>query len=139
MNTTSKLCLQCSRKLVGRSDKKFCNDHCRNEFNNRLNSDENNLMRRINHALRKNRRILIEFQSLNKKKVPLQELLAAGFDFSYCTSSRATSSGKTIFLNYEMGYLFLDTRYVEIFDDRANTSQDDFFDSRLYPYTPAFA
>jgi hypothetical protein len=139
MNTTSKLCLQCSRKLVGRSDKKFCNDHCRNEFNNNLNSDENNLMRRVNHALRKNRRILIEFQSLNKTRVPQQELLAAGFDFNYCTSSRAASSGKTIFLNYEMGYLFTDARHVEIFADRARTPQDEYFDNRLFPFSPAFA
>ena len=29
-------CLECSTALMGRVDKKFCNDQCRNSYNNRL-------------------------------------------------------------------------------------------------------
>jgi len=46
-----RLCLACNEPLMGRSDKKFCDDQCRNDYNNKLNSDENNFMR-------KNRKIL---------------------------------------------------------------------------------
>lgn len=31
-----KLCLRCSIKIVGRTDKRFCSDACRNNYNNKL-------------------------------------------------------------------------------------------------------
>jgi len=52
-------CLDCQEPLKGRADKKFCNDLCRNNYNNRLKSESNNLVRRINGILRKNRNILV--------------------------------------------------------------------------------
>ena len=30
-------CLECGEKIIGRSDKKFCNDACRNSYNNKQN------------------------------------------------------------------------------------------------------
>lgn len=35
-------CLKCKKEFEGRSDKKFCSDKCRNNFNNELNKFENN-------------------------------------------------------------------------------------------------
>jgi predicted nucleic acid-binding Zn ribbon protein len=32
-------CLQCGAKILGRSDKKFCNTECRNTHNNQLRSE----------------------------------------------------------------------------------------------------
>ncbi|KKQ83435.1 MAG: hypothetical protein UT04_C0032G0014 [Candidatus Daviesbacteria bacterium GW2011_GWF2_38_7] len=57
-----KTCIECGETIVGRSDKKFCCDLCRNSYNNKQNSESTNLVRNINNILRKNRRIL---QSLN--------------------------------------------------------------------------
>ncbi|MBL7762218.1 MAG: DUF2116 family Zn-ribbon domain-containing protein, partial [Chitinophagaceae bacterium] len=51
-------CLNCGKPLKGRSDKKFCDDSCRNNYNNQLKSIVNNQMRNINNVLGKNRRIL---------------------------------------------------------------------------------
>ena len=34
-----KNCLECSEKIVGREDKKFCSDGCRNSYNNKINKD----------------------------------------------------------------------------------------------------
>ena len=42
-----KVCLECGDKLVGRSDKKFCSDYCRNAHNNTINTDSKNLIRNI--------------------------------------------------------------------------------------------
>ena len=53
-----KNCLLCNKPVKGRTDKKFCDDYCRNIYNNQLKAPENNLVRNINHALGKNRRIL---------------------------------------------------------------------------------
>jgi hypothetical protein len=53
-----KYCQECEQVLKGRTDKRFCNDSCRNAFNNRVNSKENNLMKKINNQLKRNRKIL---------------------------------------------------------------------------------
>ena len=58
----NKLCPECGDKIIGRADKKFCCDACRNSHNNALNKDSKNLVRNINNRLRKNYRIL---ESLN--------------------------------------------------------------------------
>ena len=31
----SKVCPECGEKIIGRVDKKFCSDYCRNAFNNK--------------------------------------------------------------------------------------------------------
>ena len=38
-------CSECGDNIVGRIDKKFCCDACRNSFNNRVNKDSKNLIR----------------------------------------------------------------------------------------------
>ncbi len=53
-----KNCLECGDKIVGREDKKFCSDGCRNAYNNKINKDSTNFMRNVNNKLRKNYRIL---------------------------------------------------------------------------------
>ena len=62
----NKVCLECGEKIVGREDKKFCSDGCRNAYNNKMNKDSNNLMRNINNKLRKNYRILCELNPEEK-------------------------------------------------------------------------
>ena len=44
-----KTCLECGEKIVGREDKKFCSDSCRNAYNNKINKDSTNYMRNINN------------------------------------------------------------------------------------------
>lgn len=103
-----KACLECGEKIVGRADKKFCSDLCRNAYNNKLNSDSNNLVRNINNTLRKNRRILEEICKDDKAKVSKNTLLREGFDFTYFTSTRTTQKGATYVFVYEYGYLMLE-------------------------------
>ena len=52
-----KNCPECGDKIIGRIDKKFCSDGCRNAYNNRINKDSKNLIRNTNNRLRKNYRI----------------------------------------------------------------------------------
>ena len=66
----SKECLECGEKIIGRVDKKFCSDPCRNSYNNRLNKDSSNLIRNTNNLLRKNYRILQELNPDQKATVP---------------------------------------------------------------------
>ena len=64
MLAQSKNCLACDKPVKGRTDKKFCDDFCRNKYNNQLKAGCNNYVRNINNALGKNRRILESLQSL---------------------------------------------------------------------------
>lgn len=106
-----KVCLECGEKLLGREDKKFCHDACRNAYNNKRNKDTTNLMRNTHNALRKNYRILSELNPSGKTKVSLRELKTAGFDFQYITSLLHTKNNTTYFFVYDQGYLAIDGDY----------------------------
>ena len=102
-----KSCRECGVPLKGRSDKKFCNDHCRNSFNNSIRSDSNNYIRNINNILRKNRRILESLMQPDDMLVKLkrEKLSRLGFDFEYHTHTEVNRSGKSYKFCYEYGYL----------------------------------
>jgi len=106
-----RVCLECGTRLMGRIDQKFCNDQCRNTYNNRLNKDESSLMKNINNRLRKNRRIMRELNPEGKTKVKKQTLLARGFSFKYFTNTYVTKEGKVYYFCYEYGYLELDNDF----------------------------
>nr|WP_299344554.1 hypothetical protein [Allomuricauda sp.] len=110
----TRTCLECGDKLVGRIDKKFCSDHCRNSHNNRLNKDSKNLLRNINNKLRKNYRILSGFTLKGGKTTTTKmRLMDKGFDFDYITNLYTTKKGSTYYFLYDLGYLPLDNdRYM---------------------------
>jgi len=109
MEIPLRLCQECNTTIKGRSDKRFCDDGCRNSYNNRINSDSNNYVRNINAILRKNRRILERLLAHEeKRKVQESKMLALGFQFKYVTHLYTTNKGHTYYFIYEYGYLALD-------------------------------
>lgn len=105
---SAKLCLECSDKVIGRIDKKFCSDYCRNAYNNKVNKHSKNLIRNTNNRLRKNHNILCDLNSSGKTKVTKRKLFDRGFDFHFFTSIYTTKAGNTYFYVYDQGYLELD-------------------------------
>jgi hypothetical protein len=110
METLDRTCIECGKSLKGRLDKKFCDDFCRNAYNNKQNSDQNNYVRKINNALRKNRRILEGLIPENEGmgKCPRKKLADQGFDFKYSTHHYTNKKGDTYHFSYEYGYLPLE-------------------------------
>ncbi len=110
----TKACLQCGKAVRGRLDKKFCDDYCRNAYNNRQKADKNNLVRNINNALLKNRRILEAIIKPDEElgKCPRQRLAEQGFDFRYHTHQYLNKKGQTYNFCYEYGYLLLEGDWV---------------------------
>lgn len=108
--TIIKNCQACNKLLKGRTDKKFCDDYCRNSYNNQLRAQSNNLVRNINNALRRNRRILEEFLKENEQmaKTSREKLLQCGFQFKYSTHTYTNQKGNMYFFCYEFGYLPLE-------------------------------
>lgn len=107
----TKNCLECNEKIVGREDKKFCSDGCRNAYNNKMNKDSNNYMRNINNKIRKNYRILAALNTDGKSKTTRAKLLSKGFDFEYFTNILNTKTGNTYYFVYEQGYMILENDY----------------------------
>ncbi|MBK9283144.1 MAG: hypothetical protein IPM51_02360 [Sphingobacteriaceae bacterium] len=105
----SKICPECGENIVGRTDKKFCSDICRNSFNNRLNSDGNNYVRNVNNILRRNRRVLEStIKNESKITVPKQKVVDKGFNFQYYTNQLTTRNNHVYHYVYEYGYMLLD-------------------------------
>lgn len=107
----NKTCPACGEKIIGRSDKKFCSDGCRNSYNNQQNKDTTNLIRNTNNALRKNYRILHKLNPEGKTKTTKTKLLNEGFRFDLFTSTYITKEGKTYFFIYDHGYLPIDNDF----------------------------
>jgi predicted nucleic acid-binding Zn ribbon protein len=108
-HTEVRTCLSCGKPVKGRSDKKFCDDYCRNNYNNQVKADTNNYVRNINNALRKNRHILEALLGeVGMTKVGKQRLLNEGFQFKYHTHTYTTTKGSTYYFCYEYGFLQLE-------------------------------
>ncbi|MSP85676.1 MAG: hypothetical protein EXR18_07635 [Flavobacteriaceae bacterium] len=107
----NKTCLECSDKIVGREDKKFCSDGCRNSYNNKINKDSTNFMRNVNNKLRKNYRILSALNADGKSKTTRAKLLSKGFDFEFFTNILNTKTGNSYYFLYDQGYLALENDY----------------------------
>ncbi|MDT0557972.1 hypothetical protein RM697_04905 [Ichthyenterobacterium sp. W332] len=109
-----KKCPECDNDIIGRVDKKFCSDGCRNAYNNRINKDSKNLIRNTNNRLRKNYRILEVLNPDQKKKVSRSKLIEHGFDFNYFTSIYTTKAGAIYYFVYDQGYLPLEGDYYAL-------------------------
>ena len=118
----TKTCQACHKAIRGRTDKKFCDDYCRNAFNNKIKADSNNTVRNINNALRRNRRILQELLPVNEKmiKTNLEKLLERGFLFKYITHTYTNPKGNVYNFCFEYGYLPLENNSFLIVKQKEN-------------------
>ena len=110
--TEIKSCLACGKMLKGRVDKKFCDDYCRNNYNNqqKAKGSQSTYVRNINNTLLKNRKILESIlpDTEETAKASKDKLLRLGFHFKYLTHIYTTKTGKTYFYCYDYGYLPLE-------------------------------
>lgn len=107
-----RLCMDCGQVLVGRADKKFCDDGCRSNYNNQLNMGGTAHIRQTNAILKRNRKILETLNPAGKVKISKEALIKAGFNFEYMTSIYETGKGAQYRFCYEYGYLLLEHEEV---------------------------
>jgi hypothetical protein len=105
-NQNNRSCINCGKPLRGRSDKKYCDDLCRNQYNNKNYAPDNSIVRRVNSTLRRNRRILEELHSLRKRnsRVNKEVLIRSGFHFKFATHKENGKKGGLYQFCYEYGY-----------------------------------
>jgi hypothetical protein len=108
--------MNCQHSLHGRADKKFCNDYCRNTFNNRQNQVENKVIRNITGALKRNRNIINDMIGLKSTRIATRtELLNAGFHFHYLTHIKSNGPNKYIYFCYDYGYQFISNDSIRLY------------------------
>lgn len=103
-----RICLDCRQPLRGRADKKFCDDQCRSNYNNRIKLQKSDFVKEVNAILSKNRNILQKLNPDGKTKITREKLLGKGFSFTYFTHIYQTQKGNTYYFCYEYGYLKLE-------------------------------
>ena len=97
-------CLECGEPLRGRADQKYCNDLCRNAYNNKKLSGSSNFIRKINRILKKNHAILEELNPEDKTTTLKSILEKKGFNFEYYTNTYTTQAGRVYYFCYDQGY-----------------------------------
>lgn len=121
-----KTCLSCGKQLKGRVDKKFCDDYCRNNFNNqqKAKGSYSSFIRNINNALLKNRKILESILPATEEtaKTTKEKMIHLGFQFKYLTHTYTTKNGKVYLFCYDYGYLPLDNDWFLIVKKTDKTS-----------------
>jgi predicted nucleic acid-binding Zn ribbon protein len=114
----TKNCLACGKPVKGRVDKKFCDDYCRNNYNNlqKAKSSHSSLVRNINNALLKNRKILEAILPDNAEttRTSRDKLLQQGFQFKYFTQIYIAKNGNVYHYCYDYGYRELENDYYMI-------------------------
>lgn len=107
-------CLQCNEKLLGRSDKKFCDDHCRNQYNNSKSRLRNPCISTINFQLRRNRSILeLLFARSSNSHLHIRTLAENGFNFYFFTHSEQTKDSSRKYC-YDYGYEQVNERQIRL-------------------------
>ena len=101
-----KHCLACNKELKGRSDKKFCDLHCKSSFHYRKSlEDEPRFYNRVDNQLKLNRKILKYFNKAGKSVIRAEILKKEGFDSKYFTHIWKNHKGDVYFFVYEYGFL----------------------------------
>ena len=111
-------CLECGEPLRGRADQKFCNDLCRNAYNNKKFGASTNYMRKINRILKSNHSILEELNPNKKTTTYKSKLEKMGFNFKFHTNTYTTRNGRTYYFCYDQGYAELEqNKFVLVKND----------------------
>ncbi len=108
-SASERVCLECGERIVGRLDKRFCTDACRNQYHYQANNAPINYVRNVVNALKRNRRVLSELNTgpEGKTRVHRDKLVERGFNFMYHTNVHRTKAGNTYVFCFEQGYLDL--------------------------------
>lgn len=80
-------CLECGDDITyGRSDRKFCCEHCKNKYNNRKIRSIRSARIKVNSAIDRNYRILDDLLKKGISSIGILDILSMGYSLEYMTS-----------------------------------------------------
>ncbi|WP_274474601.1 hypothetical protein [Mangrovimonas aestuarii] len=99
-------CLHCGKLLKGRSDKKFCDVHCKSSYQyQKTKSETPKFYVKVDKQIKLNRRILKFYNRAGKATIRREVLLERGFNPRFFTHYWKNSKGDVYFFVYEFGFL----------------------------------
>ena len=99
-------CLACNLPLHGRSDKKYCDEHCKSNYQyKQIKKDNTSLHYKITKQLRKNRQILKDHNKAGKATIRATDLHKLGFNPRIFTHYWKAPKGHTYLFVYEFGWM----------------------------------
>ena len=99
-------CLHCKKLLKGRTDKKYCDLHCKSAYQyQKQKLEPKRFYNKVDNQLRLNRRILKEFNKGGKVIVRSEVLLDLGFDPHFFTHYWKNKKKDVYLFVYEYGFL----------------------------------
>ena len=102
---SKRTCLLCHEKIVGRSDKKFCDDYCRTRYNYNKAKETPALYTQIYDQLKLNRKLLRHFNRGGIVHVRKEVLTQKGFNPHFFTHYWKNSKGDVYLFCFEYGFL----------------------------------
>ena len=101
-----KECLYCKSPLTGRTDKKYCDLHCKSAYQYQKRKQEpERFYNKVDNQLRLNRKILKEYNKGGKVIVRSDVLFELGFDPNFFTHYWKNKKGDVYLFIYEYGFL----------------------------------
>ena len=99
-------CFHCGKKLEGRTDKKFCDSHCKSAFQyKKEKQNPHRFYNKVDNQLKLNRKILKEYNKGGKVTIRTSVLLELGFDPNFFTHYWKNQKGDVYLFVYEYGFL----------------------------------
>lgn len=107
-------CLYCKKELVGRTDKKYCNLHCKSAYQYlQAKEQPERFYNKVDNQLKLNRKILKEYNKGGKVTVRAVLLKEKGFDANFFTHYWKNSKGDVYLFAYEYGFLKKKEHHIE--------------------------
>ncbi|MCZ4410352.1 hypothetical protein O3Q51_16165 [Cryomorphaceae bacterium 1068] len=100
-------CKICHEPIVGRTDKIFCSQACKNVYHSKLRYASKKAAIEINGYLKRNHGILLELLGKNKSQIKVYRnaLETKKFRFMYHTHLHVNSRGKTFYYIYNLAWM----------------------------------
>ena len=111
----SRFCLNCGLPVFGRADKKYCDDHCRNDFHNRQAVTNSLLTRSSRRNLLRYYEIVSVVVEAGISEIAKDELLVYGFASKSVTELELREDGTMIYGIYDIHYFEKGNRMIEVY------------------------
>lgn len=114
MKNQKKYCLSCEKEFEGRSDKKFCDAHCKSAYQYRqTKQNPTKFYNRVDNQLKLNRKLLKYYNKSGKATVRTKVLLEDGFNPNFFTHYWRNKKGDLYLFVYEFGFIKRKEREIE--------------------------
>lgn len=112
--TKPRNCLYCGEEIEGRSDKLFCNTHCKSLYHYDKKKNQNrSLYKQIDLQLKQNRKLLKHYNQAGKTTLRKDVLIRAGFNPNFFTHYWKNQKGQVYLFCYEYGFLSIKERGID--------------------------